>query len=109
MIAESFERIHRSNLIGMGILPLQLAEGTDFAALKLTGDECISIAGLAKLTPGSGVTVQVQPERGAPWVLKTRCRIDTQDELRFFRHGGILQCRLRELIAPSIAEPMIDA
>tara|TARA_R110002167_G_scaffold55838_3_gene158593 strand:+ start:184 stop:2877 length:2694 start_codon:yes stop_codon:yes gene_type:complete len=101
VIAQSFERIHRSNLIGMGILPLQLEEGTDLAGLKLTGDECISIAGLAELTPGSAVSVEIQPEHGDPRTLKTNCRIDTQDELRFFRHGGILHCRLRELIAES--------
>ena len=58
----------------------------------LTGDERISIAAIAELTPGSGVAVQIQPERSDP------CRIDTQDELRFFRHGGILPCRLREMI-----------
>ncbi len=101
VIAQSFERIHRSNLIGMGIVPLQLETGTDLATVKLTGDECISIAGLAELTPECGVAVQIQPEQGDPRVLKTRCRIDTQDELRFFHHGGILQCRLRDLIARS--------
>lgn len=109
VIAESFERIHRSNLIGMGVLPLQLEPQTGLAVLQLTGDECISIAGLAEMTPGSDVSVQIQPERGKPWVVKTRCRIDTQDELRFFLHGGILHCRLRELIAASIAKPLSDA
>lgn len=99
VIAQSFERIHRSNLIGMGILPLELEEGSLLSAQKLTGDERISIEALAGLTQGSRVDVQVFPEAGAPWVLKVRCRIDTGDELRFFRHGGILQCRLRELIA----------
>ena len=109
VIAESFERIHRSNLIGMGVLPLQLEPQTGLAVLQLTGDECISIAGLAEMTPGSDVSVQIQPERGKPWVVKARCRIDTQDELRFFLHGGILHCRLRELIAASIAKPLSDA
>ncbi|TKB50306.1 aconitate hydratase AcnA [Ferrimonas sediminicola] len=99
VIAESFERIHRSNLIGMGILPLQLEQGTVLAALKLTGHECISIAGLAQLTPGSDVSVQILSENTSPRTVTTRCRIDTQDELLFFHHGGILQCRLRELIA----------
>lgn len=107
VIAESFERIHRSNLIGMGILPLQLQEGTQLATLKLTGDERISIAAIAELTPGSGVTVQIQPERGDPWILNTRCRIDTQDELRFFRHGGILPCRLREMIVDFSTNPTV--
>ncbi len=109
VIAESFERIHRSNLIGMGILPLQLEPQTGLAVLQLTGDECISIAGLAEMTPGSDVSIKIQPERGNPRVVKTRCRIDTQDELRFFHHGGILHCRLRELIAASIAKPLRDA
>ncbi|MDI3323850.1 aconitate hydratase AcnA [Pontibacterium granulatum] len=109
VIAESFERIHRSNLIGMGILPLQLESEIGLAVLKLTGDECISIAGLAEMTPGSDVSIKIQPERGNPRVVKTRCRIDTQDELRFFHHGGILHCRLRELIAASIAKPLSDA
>ncbi|WP_415885918.1 aconitate hydratase AcnA [Neptuniibacter sp. QD37_6] len=108
VIAESFERIHRSNLIGMGVLPLQLEPQTGLAVLQLTGDECISIAGLAEMTPRSDVSVQIQPERGKPWVVKTRCRIDTQDELRFFHHGGILHCRLRELIAESIVKPVSD-
>ena len=99
VIARSFERIHRSNLIGMGILPLQLDADAYQSAQALSGDECITIAGLAELTQGCAVEVQVQPEGAAAWRLCTRCRIDTGDELRFFRHGGILQCQLRELIA----------
>ncbi|WP_210395327.1 aconitate hydratase AcnA [Motiliproteus sediminis] len=108
VIAESFERIHRSNLIGMGILPLQLPVGTQLASLQLSGDERIGIAGLAGLAPGSDVSVQILSERTSPRTATARCRIDTQEELRFFRHGGILHCRLRELIAASIAKPVID-
>ncbi|WP_298441780.1 aconitate hydratase AcnA [uncultured Ferrimonas sp.] len=103
VIAQSFERIHRSNLIGMGILPLQLQPDPSGNAQTLSGDECISICGLAELSPGCQVDINVELEGAAPWVISTRCRIDTADELRFFRHGGILPCQLRQLMAQTVS------
>jgi len=98
VIAQSFERIHRTNLIGMGILPLELEEGTQLNSLELSGDEQVSIRGLAFLTEAGVVDVMIQPETGPAWTLRTRCCIHTHDELRSFRHGGILQYCLRERI-----------
>jgi aconitate hydratase len=99
VIAQSFERIHRSNLIGMGVLPLQFAEGESWQTLGLTGDETISIEGLTALTPRSAVTVTVVFLDGTTKQVMTRCRIDTINELDYYRHGGILHYVLRNLVA----------
>jgi len=99
VVAQSFERIHRSNLIGMGVLPLQLAEGESWQSLGLTGDETISIEGLTTLTPRSAVTVRITFKDGTVKDVVTRCRIDTINELDYYRHGGILHYVLRNLVA----------
>jgi aconitate hydratase len=99
VIAQSFERIHRSNLIGMGVLPLQFAEGESWQSLGLTGDETISIEGLTTLTPRSSVTVKIVLPDGSMKEAVTSCRIDTINELDYYRHGGILQYVLRNLVA----------
>ncbi len=99
VIAQSFERIHRSNLIGMGVLPLQFAEGESWQSLGLTGDETISIEGLTALTPRSAVTVRIVSPDGSVKEAVTRCRIDTINELDYYRHGGILHYVLRNLVA----------
>lgn len=98
VIAQSFERIHRSNLIGMGVLPLQFAEGESWQSLKLDGSETISIEGLTKLTPRSTVTVKIVRADGEVIEIKTRCRIDTINELEYYQHGGILHYVLRNLV-----------
>lgn len=97
VITESFERIHRSNLIGMGILPLQFEEGTNRKSLHLTGDERISIAVDDSLKPGARLTLQIERSNGKKEEVKVLCRIDTVNELEYYRHGGILQYVLRNL------------
>jgi aconitate hydratase len=97
VIAESFERIHRSNLVNMGVLPLQFKEGESAAALKLTGHEVYDIA-VADLKPRSMINVRVQPLQGSAYVIEAAVRIDTPEELTAFRHGGILPYVLRQLL-----------
>ncbi|MEQ1769915.1 MAG: aconitate hydratase AcnA [Devosia sp.] len=99
VVAQSFERIHRSNLIGMGVLPLQFAEGESWQSFALTGAETISIEGLTTLTPRSAVTVKITYPDGRLREAVTRCRIDTINELDYYRHGGILHYVLRNLVA----------
>lgn len=97
-IAESFERIHRSNLIGMGILPLQFLDGENAQSLGLTGEEVFSIEGIAgDLKPGKKLTVKAEGPKGAK-TFAAACRIDTPVELDYYRHGGILQYVLRQLL-----------
>jgi aconitate hydratase len=99
-IAESFERIHRSNLVGMGILPLQFLAGQDRESLGLTGKETYAFTGIAgKLQPKSRVTVTATDDAGKVTTFETTCRIDTPVELDYYRHGGILQYVLRQLLA----------
>ncbi|HVB49017.1 MAG TPA: aconitate hydratase AcnA [Burkholderiales bacterium] len=106
VIARSFERIHRSNLVGMGVLPLQF-KGTDSAqSLGLKGDEQIDILGLADIQPQQDVTLVVRRADGTRREIKVLCRIDTAIEVEYYRHGGILPYVLRELIggaAPAAA------
>jgi len=97
VLAESFERIHRSNLIGMGVVPLQFPEGESRQSLGLTGDERVSIAGLADLTPGGKVKVTIKSDKGEKKI-EALCRIDTANELEYYRHGGILHYVLRRMI-----------
>jgi aconitate hydratase len=97
VIAESFERIHRSNLVNMGVLPLQFKDGESAAALKLTGQEVYDIA-VADLKPRSTINVRVQPPQGSAYVIDAVVRIDTPEELMAFRHGGILPYVLRQLV-----------
>jgi aconitate hydratase len=98
VIAQSFERIHRSNLIGMGVLPLQFADGESWQTLKLDGTETVSIEGLTTLKPRSTVTVKIVRASGEALEIQTRCRIDTVNELEYYQHGGILHYVLRNLV-----------
>jgi aconitate hydratase len=101
VIAESFERIHRSNLIGMGVLPCQFVDGQNAQSLGLTGREVFDFSDLED-AEAREVTVTATPENGgAPIVLKVRVRIDTPKERDYYRHGGILQYVLRQLAAPA--------
>ncbi|MCW4463238.1 aconitate hydratase AcnA [Sphingomonas sp. BT-65] len=97
VITESFERIHRSNLVGMGVLPLQFAEGVDRQSLKLDGSETFTIQGVAQLRPRQDVEVKLTRADGSSETFLTRCRIDTVNELEYFLNGGILQYVLRNL------------
>ena len=99
VIAETYERIHRSNLVGMGVVPLQFTEGDTRETLGLKGDENFTITGVAALTPRQDVEVQVTRADGSSFAFTTRCRIDTLNELEYFRHGGILHYVLRNLAA----------
>jgi aconitate hydratase len=99
VIAESFERIHRSNLVGMGVLPLQLSEGENAESLGLTGAEKYTIAGLSSLKPRQDVEVAVERDDGTQFTFTARCRIDTYNELAYFNAGGILHYVLRRLAA----------
>ena len=104
VIAESFERIHRSNLVGMGILPLQFAEGQSAESLGLTGEEVYDFAGLksllsAKITGVRTLEVKAKAADGTVKEFDTGVRIDTPQEIEYFEHGGILQYVLRQLAA----------
>jgi aconitate hydratase len=97
-IAESFERIHRSNLIGMGILPLEYAPGDNRAKLGLTGEETFAIRGIAAgITPRMSLAVEAKAADGKVTPFTVVVRIDTPDEADYYRHGGILQYVLRQL------------
>ena len=99
VIAESFERIHRSNLIGMGILPLQFTEGMDRKTLKLIGSELISVVELEKgINPSDKVKIEIKYASGESKTIDTLCRIDTKNELEYYKNGGILQYVLRNMI-----------
>jgi aconitate hydratase len=98
-LAESFERIHRSNLVGMGILPLQFLPGQNAESLGLTGFETFDIPGIAAgLKPGQRLSVVVTTENGKSQTIEAICRIDTPYELQYYQHGGILQFVLRQLL-----------
>lgn len=100
VIAESFERIHRSNLVGMGVLPLQFIDGQNRQSLKLTGQEEISITGLSdQIQPHQSLDITVKREDGSTDTFKVLCRIDTLNEVEYFKAGGILHYVLRNLIA----------
>jgi aconitate hydratase len=98
VVAESFERIHRSNLIGMGVAPLQFLPGQNAGSLGLTGREVFTIEGLSQ-GDAREVTVTATPDAGKPVTFKARLRIDTPKERDYYRHGGILQYVLRQLAA----------
>ncbi len=100
VVAESFERIHRSNLVGMGVLPLVFAEGTSWKTLGLKGDETVTIRGLASgLQPRQMLEAEIVMGDGTTQRVPLMCRIDTLDELDYFKHGGILHYVLRQLAA----------
>ncbi|MEO7330188.1 MAG: aconitate hydratase AcnA [Minicystis sp.] len=99
VIAKSFERIHRSNLVGMGVLPLEFNAGEDAQTLGLTGHETIDIGGIAQdLAPGKQLTVHVTHKDGTKKSFNVTCRIDTPNEVDYYEHGGILQFVLRQLL-----------
>jgi aconitate hydratase len=98
VIAESFERIHRSNLLNMGVLPLQFRAGETVASLKLTGRETYDIPGFGSLQPGGDVTVRATSSDGGTAEFHATARIDTPEELVAFQHGGILPYVLRQLL-----------
>ncbi|MFO1308961.1 MAG: aconitate hydratase AcnA [Burkholderiales bacterium] len=99
VIAKSFERIHRSNLVGMGVLPLQFKPGEGVESLGIRGDETFDITGLANLRPQQDVTLVVTKADGSRREVKLLCRIDTPIEIDYFQHGGILPYVLRELVS----------
>jgi aconitate hydratase len=99
VIAQSFERIHRSNLVGMGVLPLVFADGQSWQTLGLTGQETITIRDLASLRPRQTVVVEIAGADGKSATIEVLCRIDTEEELGYYRHGGILPFVLRNLAA----------
>ncbi|MGB0184132.1 MAG: aconitate hydratase AcnA, partial [Opitutales bacterium] len=102
VVAKSFERIHRSNLIGMGVLPLQFPEGVDDSTLNLSGEETFSINGLSdSIEPGQTLPLTIQRPDGSTESVDLILRIDTNIEIDYYRHGGILPYVLRDIIAAS--------
>ncbi len=97
VIVESYERIHRSNLVGMGVLPLQFVEGVDRNTLKLDGSESFTIKGVASLSPLQNLEVEMTRADGSTETFNTLCRIDTANEMEYFLNGGILHYVLRNL------------
>ena len=98
VIASSFERIHRSNLVGMGVLPLELPEGTTWQSLGLTGEETFDVPVDEGLQPLSEVTVTARRAEGEAIEFGVKVRVDTPVELEYYRNGGILQTVLRKLM-----------
>jgi aconitate hydratase len=100
VVAQSFERIHRSNLVGMGVLPLQFKEGVNAQSLKLDGTETYDVVGLdASLKPQQDLTLRITRQDGKVENVPVRCRIDTPIEIDYYQHGGILPFVLRQLVA----------
>jgi aconitate hydratase len=100
VVAKSFERIHRSNLAGMGVLPLQFAAGEDAQTLGLTGTETFDVTGVAEgLTPGKKIAVTATAGDGTKKSFTATLRLDTPNEVDYYRHGGILQFVLRQMTA----------
>ena len=105
VIAESFERIHRSNLVFMGVLPLQFKPSENAPSLGLTGRESFAVLGIADgLAPRSEVKVRATAEDGATREFAVVVRIDTPEELGYYQHGGILPYVLRQLVNESVEE-----
>ena len=104
VIAESYERIHRSNLLGMGVLPLQFPEGTSRTSLGLTGAEIWDIAGLAGLAPGGTAEATIHRPDGGQETVTLRCRIDTADEMAYYQNGGILHYVLRRMAKETMGQ-----
>jgi aconitate hydratase len=99
VVVESFERIHRSNLVGMGVLPLQFKDGATRRTLGLKGDEIIDVAGFAAgIVPGMDLQLHIRRADGSRQAVTVTCRIDTLDEVEYYRHGGILPYVLRQLM-----------
>jgi aconitate hydratase len=102
VIAESYERIHRSNLVGMGVLPLEFKAGENRETLGLTGQEVFEIEGVASLAPKKAISVRVHSgDKGGDGSAKTFsviARVDTPEEVSYYHHGGILQYVLRQML-----------
>jgi len=99
VIAESFERIHRSNLVGMGVLPLQFKEGFDRKKLNITGSELITVVDIDKgVKPRQEISCEIKYKDGSSKTIKVLCRIDTENEVEYYKNGGILQYVLRNMI-----------
>ena len=99
VIAESFERIHRSNLVGMGVLPLQFKEGFDRKKLNITGSELITVVDIDKgVKPRQEISCEIKYKDGSSKTIKVLCRIDTKNEVEYYKNGGILQYVLRNMI-----------
>jgi len=102
VVAKSFERIHRSNLIGMGVLPLQFPEGLSDESLGLDGSETFSITGLSdQIQPGQSLPMEIKKSDGSTETVDLTLRIDTGIEIDYYRHGGILQYVLRDILSAS--------
>jgi aconitate hydratase len=100
VVAQSFERIHRSNLVGMGVLPLQFKEGVGAQTLHLDGSELFDVVGLGpKLRPQQDLTLRITRSNGSHEDVPVSCRIDTPIEIDYYQHGGILPYVLRQLVA----------
>ncbi|WP_332692540.1 aconitate hydratase AcnA [Devosia sp.] len=99
VIAQSFERIHRSNLVGMGVIPLQFKDGESWQTLGLDGTETVDIEGVTEIAPRAQVSVKITRADGSVVNVDTLCRIDTANELDYYKHGGILHYVLRSLVA----------
>ncbi len=99
VIASSFERIHRSNLIGMGVLPLQFKGADSAESLGIKGNEQFDILGLGNIQPQQDVTLNIRRKDGSNQAVQLLCRIDTAIEVDYFKHGGILPYVLRELMS----------
>jgi len=102
VLAETYERIHRSNLVGMGVLPLQFREGENAASLGLTGQEVFDVAGLSDaIRPRSEVTVTATAPDGTKKTITAIARLDSAVEVNYYRNGGILPTVLRSLLKPA--------
>ncbi|MGH7996187.1 MAG: aconitate hydratase, partial [Opitutaceae bacterium] len=102
VVAQSFERIHRSNLVGMGVLPLQFRDGESAQSLKLQGSESYDVIGLDQdLAPRKDLILRITRQTGEVQEVAVTCRIDTPIEIEYYRHGGILPYVLRQIVAKS--------
>jgi len=98
VVARSFERIHRSNLVGMGVLPLQFAAGESAQSLGITGDETIDVVGMGDIRPQQELKLLIKKPDGSEKQITVKSRIDTPIEVDYYKHGGILPYVLRELL-----------
>ncbi|HKW63587.1 MAG TPA: hypothetical protein VJN89_13645, partial [Candidatus Acidoferrum sp.] len=98
VIAESYERIHRSNLIGMGVLPLEFKAGENRESLGLSGHEVFETEGIASLAPKRAITVRAKSPDGNVKTFSATARVDTPEEVAYYKHGGILQYVLRQML-----------
>jgi aconitate hydratase len=99
VVAQSFERIHRSNLAGMGVLPLQFPDGVDRKSLKLSGNETINLSGLTNVSAGMKVLMEVKYVDGSSDSCELLCRLDTKLEVQYFNSGGIMPFVVNKLLS----------